>query len=60
LPCLTCREAESEQARAEIAAVYLAARSGKLPPRLPGPPLPAACCRRKCEREHIDAASLCG
>ena len=48
LPCLRCEDLQAQRARREIAEVYLAARQGRLPPRstLPGPLLPASCCRR--------------
>jgi hypothetical protein len=57
LPCLDC--AEGEQARAEIAEVYLAARAGTLPIKLPRwPSLPWTCCRRPKEPRPIDVEAL--
>jgi hypothetical protein len=57
LPCLHCTEDAAEAARAEIAAVYLNAKAGKLPARTPLPsPLPASCCRRP--RGPIEVSAL--
>ena len=68
LPCLACRHPAAETARAEIAAIYLAARAGRLLPSasrdallpLPGPTSAAAFSARAHHGQTGDLRKLIG
>jgi len=59
LPCMTCDQPAAEAARREVVETYLAARSGRLPPKLRGSStLPWTCCKRPKEPRRIDVEAV--